>query len=63
MLAECYATEEWFINSPKNALPADFRLPFICREFSVYQGDVYCLQEVEDKHFEVSELNHFAGLR
>lgn len=53
-LAECYATEEWFTSSPKASLPAEFRLPFLCKELLSYQSDVYCLQEVDDKYFDVS---------
>jgi hypothetical protein len=52
-LADTYATEEWFISSPKGCLSADFRLPYLNKELAAYEADLYCLQEVDEKYFEV----------
>ncbi|ODN05515.1 2',5'-phosphodiesterase 12 [Orchesella cincta] len=52
VLADTYATPEWFISSPKDSLDAGFRLPILNKELQLYGADLICLQEVDEKYFE-----------
>jgi len=56
-LCEQLTTPEWFTASPKDSLETDYRLPLLNAELRAYQGDILCLQEIEQKHFEVSDNN------
>lgn len=53
VLADTYATPEWFISSPKESLDVGYRLPILNKEITAYQADLICLQEVDEKYFEV----------
>lgn len=53
VLADCYATPEWFTSSPKESLDVGYRLPILNKEITAYQADLICLQEVDEKYFEV----------
>ncbi|CAL8072870.1 unnamed protein product [Orchesella dallaii] len=52
VLADTYATPEWFISSPKESLDAGYRLPILNKEIQLYRADLICLQEVDEKYFE-----------
>lgn len=54
VLADTYATPEWFISSPKDSLDVGYRLPILNKEIKSYQADLILLQEVDEKFFEVS---------
>lgn len=58
VLADTYATPEWFFSSPKESLDAGYRLPVLNQEIQSYQADIICLQEVDDKYFEVSLIHN-----
>lgn len=57
VLADTYATPEWFISSPKESLEAGYRLPILNNEIQSYQADIICLQEVDEKYYTVSTGN------
>ncbi|XP_045623976.2 LOW QUALITY PROTEIN: 2',5'-phosphodiesterase 12 [Procambarus clarkii] len=46
-----YAREELFPTCPEHALNADYRKQLLIREIIGYNGDVICLQEVDEKVF------------
>jgi len=52
ILADTLATPEWFVSSPPECLDSNYRVPLIAQELNMYQGDILCLQEVDEKLYE-----------